>query len=127
MKWITDGCAYWDRNTGGKANKFKCMNDNIMGVKARPQSLFADTTLKACTDLKPECFDGMQGPAPKRFCDVKSPSSSAKTDSSPPKTNSRLDDDDQDVDADMGDAYDSDDDVDVEMDTLDDSDDEAFS
>ena len=81
----------------------------------------------ACTDLKLECFDGMQGPAPKRFCDVKSPSSSATTDSSSPKTNSRLYDDDQDVDADIGDAYGSDDDVDVELDTVDGSDDDAIS
>ncbi len=109
VNWVTDGCAYWDKNTGGKANKFECIKDNIMGVKARPQSLFADRTLKACTDLKPECFDGMQVPTPKRFCDVKSPSSS-------PPTDSKLDDDDQDVDADLGDAYDSDDDNDVELD-----------
>jgi hypothetical protein len=126
VKWIADSCAYWDRNTGGKANKFECMSDNIISVKARPQSLFADKTLKACTDMKPECFDRMQGPDPKRFCDVKSPSSSPTIDSSSAKTDFNLGDDDHDFDADLDDDHDIDDDVDVDLDTVEELDDEAF-
>jgi len=113
-KWITDGCAYWDKNTGGKENKFDCIHDNIISVKARPESLFADKTQKACTQLKNACFDGMQGPVSKRFCYIQSPSPA-------PPTVSELEssplDEDQYIDAELTDANDGDDDVDVELDS----------
>jgi hypothetical protein len=112
MKWLTDGCAYWDRNTGGKENKFDCIHDNIISVKKRPESLFADKTMKACTQLKNKCFDDMQGPMSKRFCPAKSPSPAPPTDSKLEIT--PLDDG---IDAELTDANDGDDDVDVELDS----------
>jgi hypothetical protein len=109
MSWFTDSCAYWDKNTGGKDNKFECIHDNMISVKARPESLFAHNTLKACTELKNECFDGLTGPASKHFCYVKSQSPASSTDSKVHRSG--------DVDAELTDAYDGDDDADVEMDS----------
>lgn len=116
VQWVTDGCAYWDRNTGGKKNKFECIEDNIIGVTARPESLFADKTLKACTGLKPECFDGIQRPAEKLSCDVKSPPPPA------PTSDSKFDGSDVgdglDTEADMDGVYTNDDDMDADLDEL---------
>lgn len=65
---IKDGCAYLNRILGGRRNKDACEAQNDDNYSPRPASLFADTTLKACSDLLPKCFDNMRRPAPRLSC-----------------------------------------------------------
>ena len=69
---IYEGCAYRDRHLGGRPNKDECEKENQVSVGPRPQSLFADKTLKACTDLKSKCFDDIRRPSAKLTCAAQS-------------------------------------------------------
>ncbi len=72
VKFFNDGCAYWDRVLGGRDDKTACEAQNDKKFTDRPVSLFAGTTLKACSELSPKCFDGMRRPAGKLTCTAQS-------------------------------------------------------